>query len=136
MYDGDIKALGAYCRYVSEVCHGPIPNNYPAVGNDAFKTATGVHAAAIVKALKKSEDRWLADYVYSGVPANIIGLEQIIEIGPVSGKANIEYWLEKRGIPITDDRVGTILHCAKHHDRILTEQEIYHVLGLQPESKG
>ena len=38
------------------------------VGSDAFETGTGVHAAAVIKAFRKG-DAWLADRVYSGVPA-------------------------------------------------------------------
>jgi 2-isopropylmalate synthase len=124
MYRGNLSALGAYCRYVSEVCHVPIPPFYPVVGQDAFRTATGVHAAAIVKALRKSEDTWLADYIYSGVPAHAVGLEQVVEIGPLSGKANVEFWLSKRGIPATEELVAKILSHAKLQDHILTEDEV------------
>ena len=136
MYNGDIRALGAYCKFVSEACRVPIPDNYPAVGRDAFRTATGVHAAAIVKALRKSGDKWLADYVYSGVPAYVIGLEQVIEIGPVSGKANVEYWLEKRGIPVSGDLVQTILDHAKHCNRILSDEEIHRLIASEQTPEG
>ena len=124
MYQGSLSSLGAYCRYVSDVCHVPIPDHYPVVGRDAFRTATGIHAAAIVKAMRKSEDTWLADYIYSGVPAHAVGLEQIVEIGPLSGKANVEFWLSKRGIPVTEERVAKILAFAKEQDHILSEDEI------------
>ena len=75
----------------------PIPPNYPVVGRDAFRTATGVHAAAVIKAFRKS-DHALVDAVYSGVPASMVGREQEIEIGPMSGKSNVVFWLEKRGL--------------------------------------
>ena len=81
--------------------------NYPIVGRDAFRTATGVHAAAVIKAFKK-KDSALADTVYSGVPAGMVGREQIIEVGPMSGKSNVIYWLERRGIEATDERVDRI----------------------------
>ena len=136
MYNGNISSLGAYCKFISEVCNFPIPDNYPAVGRDAFRTATGVHAAAIVKALKKSDDRWLADYVYSGVPAYVIGLEQTIEIGPVSGKANVEYWLEKRGFSVTAELISVILDYAKHQNRILDDEEILKIIREKSASEG
>jgi 2-isopropylmalate synthase len=128
MYHGNLTQLGAYCHYVSEACHVPIPDNYPVVGRDAFRTATGVHAAAIAKAMRKSEDTWLADYVYSGVPAHTVGLEQVVEIGPLSGRANVEFWLSRRGIAATGERVEKILSYAKRQDHILTAEEILRLI--------
>jgi len=134
LLDNDLTLLGEYCKFVSQVCEVPIPHNYPAVGSDAFRTATGVHAAAIIKAMDKDVDHWLSDYVYSAVPAQAFGLEQKIEIGPVSGKSNIIFWLKKRGIPVTEQRVNLIFERAKHANHILAEAEIYNLLGLQADS--
>ena len=97
--------------------------NYPVVGRDAFRTATGVHAAAVIKAFKK-HDAALADAVYSGVPASLVGREQIIEIGPMSGRSNVVYWLEQRGLEATDERVDRIFAKAKAATTVLTEEEI------------
>jgi 2-isopropylmalate synthase len=101
----------------------PIPANYPVVGEDAFRTATGVHAAAVIKAFRKN-DIELANTVYSGVPAHVFGLEQIIDVGPMSGKSNVLFWLERRGIPATDDLVERIYSRAKSSDHTLSEAEI------------
>ena len=103
--------------------HMSFPPNYPVFGKDAFRTGTGVHAAAIIKALHKS-DRNLADAVYSGVPAHLFGLEQIVEIGPMSGKSNVLYWLELQKIPPTDELVNRIFEAAKNSPRLLTEEEL------------
>jgi isopropylmalate/homocitrate/citramalate synthase len=119
----DLSKLKKYSEAVSRATHTPIPPNYPVVGRDAFRTATGVHAAAIVKAFRKN-DLDLADSIYSGVPSHLFGLEQIIEIGPLSGKSNVIYWLEKRGIEATDARVERIFAAAKNSLEILTEPEI------------
>ena len=119
----DLSQLRDYCLKVSEAAGVPVPANYPVVGSDAFRTGTGVHAAAVIKALKKG-DVELADLVYSGVPSHWFGLEQRIEIGPVSGKSNVVYWLEKRGIPAGEDLVARIFARAKASDHVLTEQEI------------
>ncbi|MGH9792323.1 MAG: 2-isopropylmalate synthase, partial [Candidatus Acidiferrales bacterium] len=100
-----------------------IPPNYPVVGRDAFRTATGVHAAAIIKAYKKG-DVLLANSVYSGVPSHYFGLEQVIEIGPLSGRSNVVYWLEKRGIPASDELVDRIFAAAKQASQVLTEAEL------------
>lgn len=119
----DLSRLVEYCTLVSEACRVPIPPNYPAIGRDAFRTATGVHAAAVIKAFKKGEPD-LVDAVYSGVPASLIGRDQVIEVGPMSGRSNIVYWLEKRGIEATDERVDRILAKAKGATTVLTEGEI------------
>jgi 2-isopropylmalate synthase len=119
----DLTQLKDYCRIVSRATGVPIPRNYPVVGEDAFRTATGVHAAAVIKAYRKG-DLELANTVYSGVPSHYFGLEQIIEIGPMSGKSNVLFWLERRGITPSDDLVDRIFQRAKASDRILTEEEI------------
>jgi 2-isopropylmalate synthase len=98
------------------------------IGRDAFRTATGVHAAAIIKAYKKN-DFLLANSVYSGVPSHLFGLEQVIEIGPLSGRSNVIFWLEKRGIPATEDLVDRIFSAAKKASRIMTEDEILGIAG-------
>ncbi len=101
----------------------PIPPNYPVVGRDAFRTATGVHAAAVIKAFRK-KDQALVDAVYSGVPASLVGREQEIEVGPMSGKSNVVFWLEKRGLPVTDEIVERIFAKAKASTAVLEEAEI------------
>lgn len=119
----DLTKLKDYCLSVSRATGLPIPRNYPVLGEDAFRTATGVHAAAVIKAFKKG-DIELANTVYSGVPSHYFGLEQIIEIGPMSGKSNVIFWLERRGIAVSDELVDRIVQRAKASDRILTEEEI------------
>lgn len=119
----DLSRLKDYCLTVSYATGVPIPRNYPVLGDDAFRTATGVHAAAVIKAFKKG-DIELANSVYSGVPSHYFGLEQIIEIGPMSGKSNVIFWLERKGIAPSDDLVDRIFQRAKASDRCLTEEEI------------
>ncbi|MBM3809208.1 MAG: 2-isopropylmalate synthase [Acidimicrobiia bacterium] len=121
--DRDLSPLMAYVEKVSEACAVPIPDNYPVVGKDAFRTATGVHAAAVVKAWKKG-DRDLMDAVYSAIPASLVGRQQEIEVGPMSGKWNVVYWLEQRGIPCSDPVVDRVFAKAKQSTAVLTEAEI------------
>ncbi len=118
----DLRTLPRYCRKVSEYVKVPVPSNYPVVGKDAFETATGVHAAAVAKALKRG-DPWLANRVYSGVPADEFGLEQVITMGPMSGKSNVVSWLEKRGLPADDATVDRMFAAAKASDHVLSEAE-------------
>lgn len=121
--ENDVSRLGDYCSVASKACGWSIPYNYPVFGRDAFRTATGVHAAAVIKSYRKG-DRELADLVYSGVPAGQFGLEQVVEIGPMSGKSNVIYWLEKRGIEVNEDRVNRIYDRAKQASSVLGDDEI------------
>lgn len=130
----DLTKLKDYCVAVARATGIPIPANYPVVGDDAFRTATGVHAAAIVKAFKKN-DIELANSVYSGVPSHVFGLEQVIDIGPMSGKSNVHYWLERRGIPATEEIVDRIYARAKKSDHTLSDAEILEcVTAPRPQS--
>ena len=119
----DLGNLMRYCEAASEATRIPIPIGYPVVGRDAFRTATGVHAAAVIKAFRKG-DEWLADMVYSGVPAKMVGREQLIEIGPMSGKSNIVFWLERHAVEATEERVERILNHAKQRSAVLTDEEV------------
>ncbi len=121
--DNDLSRLGEYCKVAAESCGWTIPYNYPVFGRDAFRTATGVHAAAVIKSYRKG-DAELADLVYSGVPAHLFGLKQTIEIGPMSGKSNVVYWLESRGLDPDDERVTRIYEHAKQATGVLEEEEI------------
>jgi 2-isopropylmalate synthase len=128
LIDRDLSKLKEFCETVARATHTTIPPNYPVVGRDAFRTATGVHAAAIIKAYRKGDSR-LADGVYSGVPASLFGLDQVIEVGPMSGKSNVLYWLEKHGIPASEDLVGRIFEAAKNSSCVLTDAEILALCG-------
>lgn len=123
LIDRDLSRLKEYCETVAAATRTTIPPNYPVIGKDAFRTATGVHAAALVKAFKKG-DIALANSVYSGVPSHLFGLNQVIEIGPMSGKSNVLFWLERHKIPADDAVVSRILDAAKHSARILTDDEL------------
>jgi isopropylmalate/homocitrate/citramalate synthase len=119
----DLSNLKKYSEAVAAATHTAIPANYPVVGRDAFRTATGVHASAIAKAYKRNDPE-LANAIYSGVPAHLFGLEQVIEVGPLSGRSNVVFWLERRGIPATDEVVNRIYAAAKKSERVLNEKEI------------
>jgi len=129
--DRDLTRLAEYCAVASEACDVPIPSNYPVVGSDAFETATGVHAAAVIKAYRKG-DAWLADRVYSGVPAADFGLRQSIRVGPMSGRSNVIWWLEQNGFPPTDDRIEKVFEAAKQSTRLLEDSEIRTILETRP----
>ena len=126
----DLSALNDYCRVVSEATGVPIPANYPVVGRDAFRTATGVHAAAVIKAFRKN-DKELVDAVYSGIPASMVGREQEIEVGPMSGRSNVLFWLERRGLAADEATVDRIFAKAKASTCVLTEDEILQELGAR-----
>jgi 2-isopropylmalate synthase len=126
----DLSRLKEYCSAVSRATGLPIPSNYPVIGADAFRTGTGVHAAAVIKALKKG-DIELANLVYSGVPSHWFGLEQRIEVGPMSGRSNVVYWLERHGIEPDEQLVTRIFSRAKASDHTLSEDEILSEVGVR-----
>jgi len=129
----DLTKLVLWCKTASQATRVPIHPQYPLVGSDAFRTATGVHAAAIIKAEKKGNE-WLADRIYSGVPAGMFGKEQQIEVGHYSGESNVIYWLKKRGYEPTPSVVAAVLNAAKRGNRTLTDEEIVSVIKAQPAS--
>ena len=125
--DWDMPDLLSYCEIVAEAYGTPIPHNYPLAGRDAFRTATGVHASAIIKAERKGHD-WLADRIYSGVPAGMFGRSQEIEIGHMSGESNVIYWLKKKGIEPATAVVQAVFAAAKKTNRTMTDEEVLSVV--------
>ncbi len=126
--DQDLGHLAAYCRLAVEVTRSEMPRNYPVVGEDAFATSTGVHAAAVAKAYQKG-DNWLADRVYSSVPAALVGRRQAIKVGPMSGRSNAEFWLRDHGVEPTHERLDAVMGAAKATDHVLTDEEILTTIG-------
>jgi len=124
--DNDLTALNDYVRTASEATEVPIAVNYPVFGRDAFRTATGVHAAAIIKARRKGED-WLADRIYSGVPAGMVGRRQAIEVGFMSGMSNVVFWLHEHGLKPEPHLVEAIFTAAKERNRVLTDEELMEI---------
>ena len=121
--DNDLTSLNEYMRKANEYVEVALPRNYPVFGQDAFETGTGVHASAVVKAMKKGDD-WLADRIYSGVPAQDFGLEQIIRIGHMSGRSNIVFWLEKNGYQPSENLVNYLFEVAKSKRRLMEDEEV------------
>jgi 2-isopropylmalate synthase len=125
--DDDLTCLPEYVDLAGSATGVPINVNTPIIGRDAFRTATGVHAAAVIKAERKG-DAWLADRVYSGVPASWIGRNQEIEIGPMSGGSNVTYYLKSRDLPASPEVVQAVLNAAKKSSRLLEEDEILDII--------
>jgi isopropylmalate/homocitrate/citramalate synthase len=135
LIDRDLSRLREYSEKVARATHTVIPPNYPVVGRDAFRTSTGVHAAAIIKAYRK-KNVMLANSVYSGVPSHLFGLDQVIEIGPLSGRSNVIFWLERRGIPPAEELVDRIFEAAKQSQRVLTEEELLALVAVGSSKAG
>lgn len=121
--DNDLSKLGEYMKKANEYIEVPLPRNYPVFGDDAFETGTGVHASAVIKAMRKG-DHWLADRVYSGVPAGIVGLQQKIRIGHMSGRSNIVFWLQQHGYEGDDELVEYMFEVAKQQPRLMRDDEV------------
>jgi 2-isopropylmalate synthase len=122
--NNDLTALNDYMRKAHEYIEVALPHNYPVFGEDAFETGTGVHASAVIKAIKKG-DQWLADRVYSGVPAQDFGLKQVIRIGHMSGRSNIIWWLQQNGYEVDDDMVTHMFEVAKGQRRMMSDEEVH-----------
>jgi 2-isopropylmalate synthase len=124
VHNANLSVLPEYCRLAANMCQVPLVHSSPVVGRDAFRTGTGVHAAAIMKAAAKG-DVWLADRIYSSVPASLVGREQVIEVGPMSGQSNVKYWLREHGYEEDDQNlVQKILAASKKMNHTLTEEEL------------
>jgi len=121
--DNDLTLLDEYMRIANKYIEVPLPRNYPVFGEDAFETGTGVHASAVIKAMRKGDD-WLADRVYSGVPAGDFGLKQVIRIGHMAGRSNIIWWLEQNGYEVTDELVSHLFEVAKSQRRNMLDSEV------------
>jgi isopropylmalate/homocitrate/citramalate synthase len=132
--NNDLSGLPAYAQAVASACDVRIAPNYPVIGADAFRTATGVHAAAVVKAFRKG-DRALMDAVYAAVPASLVGRQQEIEVGPMSGRSNVIFWLESRGLPATEEIVDRIFAAAKASNRTLTHEQVQSIAGGEAKLK-
>jgi 2-isopropylmalate synthase len=124
----DLTALNEYTRKVHEYVEVALPHNYPVFGEDAFETGTGVHASAVIKAMNKG-DNWLADRVYSGVPAGDFGLQQVIRIGHMSGRSNVIHWLENNGYEAEDDLVAHMFEVAKSQRKMMLDEEVHSVIS-------
>ncbi len=122
--DKDLSNLSRYCRVVADATGVPFPDNYPVFGLDAFRTGTGVHAAAIIKARERG-DEWLADRVYSGVPASLVGCHQVIEVGPMCGVSNVQHWLREHGYPLAPELVKKVFDRAKQSRTVLGDAELH-----------
>lgn len=119
----NLQPLAGLCALVSRATGVAIPESYPVFGRDAYRTQTGVHAAAILKARAKGHD-WLADRVYSGIPAAMVGRRQEVEVGPMSGQANVTCWLQERGIPASPELVNAIFRAAKEANAVLSDDRL------------
>jgi len=126
----DLRSLGQVSQTLASLLRLEIYPNLPILGADAFRTGTGVHAAAILKAQRKGHE-WLADLIYSGVPAAQFGFRQVIEVGPMAGASNVQYWLEQHGVAVNPELVQAVLNQAKNSQKVLTEKEIWGLVQAQ-----
>jgi len=129
----DLTSLHEYTRKAHDYIEVALPHNYPVFGEDAFETGTGVHASAVIKAMNKG-DNWLADRVYSGVPAGDFGLQQVIRIGHMSGRSNVIHWLERNGYEAGGDLVAHLFEVAKSQRRMMTDEEVHSAISEFRES--
>jgi 2-isopropylmalate synthase len=120
----DLSRLGEYVALAGQILGVEVPPGAPVVGRDAFRTSTGVHAAAVVKAFARGGVE-LADLVYSAVPAAWLARVQEIDVGPMSGSSNVRHWLVTHGYPPLPATIERIFAAAKAADRPLSDAELH-----------
>jgi 2-isopropylmalate synthase len=130
----DLSRLPALVETVAEALGVAVAPSTPIVGRDAFRTAAGVHAAAVLKAGVRGE-AWLEDRVYSGVPASWVGRRQAIEVGPLSGISNVRHFLRAHGLGESPAVIERLLAAAKASRRVLSERELLDLVG-SADAKG
>jgi len=119
-----LGGLQEYCESAAAAFGVAIAPAHAVVGADAFRTGTGAHATALVKALRAG-DRSLADAVCSAVPASIVGAEHRVDVSPVSGLSNVRWWLSQHGYDPSDlVLMRELLLAVKQTQRVATDDEL------------
>jgi len=124
----DLMAVREYCEYAAGVLDVDVPENYPAMGRDVFKTSAGVHATAILKAHEKG-DAAVKDSVYSAVPASLLGRQQEVLIDSSSGANNVRYWLTTNGFAHDTEVIRKVLETAKADRNPLDDERIRSIIA-------
>jgi 2-isopropylmalate synthase len=118
-----LLALTDYAHYASRILRDPIPFRQPVVGPEAFSHGSGVHAAAIRKALELGRPD-LAGVVYSPIDPDVVNRTFGITVGRMSGRSNAILALRTLGIEPTQGLVQAVLAAAKASDFPLTNERI------------
>lgn len=121
--DRDLRAVREYVERTARLLGVEVPASHPVFGRDAFRTATGVHAAAIVKALHAGRTD-LADRVYAPLSAAEVGRGQVVEIGHYSGRANLRAWLVEHRLEPSEERIEALWDLAKASSTTLSEEQV------------
>jgi 2-isopropylmalate synthase len=125
----DLTALRDYCEHAASALGVSIPQNYPAMGRDVFKTSAGVHASAIMKAHEKGNTS-VKDAIYSSVPASLLGRGQEVLIDASSGANNVKYWLTINGYRKDNaDAIKKVLIMAKAGHGPLSDDQIRRIIA-------
>ena len=96
------------------------------LGEDAVRT--GLVTRRGDQGRGKATDGWERSTTYP----RAVGREQRIEIGHMSGKSNVVWWLESRGYAAAPYLVDRIFDHAKRTDHVLTDEEISALIGADP----
>jgi len=129
-----LRRLCSYVEFAAQALNVPVPAHSPIVGADAFRTATGVHASAMVKAAEKGDA--IDERIYSSVRASLVGRRTVIDIGPMSGEANVRYYLSQRGLSFDRATIERVLAIAKQRNEVLSELDVQEALEPGPIASG
>lgn len=127
--DNDLTTLMAYVHDAARFLDVPVPVGFPVIGQDAFRTGTGVHAAALVKS--RPFGVAMEDAIYSGVPAGLVGRSQEIVVTTLSGRNGIRSVLIGLDLPHDEVTVQRVFDYAKAGNRRVGEDELRRVALAQ-----
>lgn len=124
-----LGALQEYAESAAAAFGVAIAHAHPVIGADAFRSGTGAHATALVKALRAG-DRSMADDVASAVPAGLVGAEHRVDVSPVSGLSNVRWWLAQHGYDPGDlVLMRELLLAVKQTQRVATDDELHDMVS-------
>lgn len=112
----DLKRIAEISAFIRERSGVKPAANAPIVGKNAFRHESGVHGDAVYKSemmgygRRKGAD---GGSVYTSFNPAIVGREEEVGVGPLCGKKNVIYRLQKFGICVADGKVPEIVARVK-----------------------
>ena len=74
--------------------------------------------------------------IYSSVRASMVGRETVIDIGPMSGEANVRHHLSRFGLAFDQATVDRVLDIAKRRNAVLSDAEILKAIGVKEKAES
>lgn len=127
MRNDDLTSLKAISELSSKILGFEIPKNSPIYGENAFATSSGIHASAGKKELQANR----IHSIYFPFSPESVGNKAIVEVGPFSGKSNVELKLRQLGISSTPALIDVVLSRAKQQRGLLSDEEVRQIAASE-----